>query len=74
MMLDKGHFRAVIDTDDLDDVQVSISMCCSLDTCEALLEVDETTLTKELHDLRFMIHDYVNYLYQLKNEAVAYAV
>ena len=74
MTMDKGHFRAVIDTDDLDDVQVSISMCCSLDTCEALLEADETTLTKELHDLRFMIHDHINHLYQLKNEAMAYAV
>lgn len=74
MMIDKGHFRAVIDESDLDDVQVSISMCCALDTCEAMLPENETQLEQELHELRMMIHDYVNYLYALREGGLACAV
>ena len=74
MIVDKGHFRAVIDADDLDDVQVSVTMGAPLDTCEALLAWDEAELMQEFRELRLMINDYVNYLYQLREEKLAYAV
>lgn len=74
MIVDKGHFRAVIDADDLDDVQVSITMGAPLDTCEALLVQDESELMQEFHELRLMIKDYKEYLRQLREEALAYAV
>lgn len=73
MIMDKGHFRAVLDTSDLDDVQVTIRMG-DLDTCEALLELDEKALADEFRELRLMINDYVNHMYMLKREEMAYAV
>ena len=71
MIVDKGHFRAVIDAD---DVQLSITMGALLDTCEALLAQDEAKLMQEFCELRLMINDYVNYLYQLREGELAYAV
>lgn len=74
MIVDKGHFRAVIDADDLDDVQLSITMGAPLDTCEELLAQDEAELVQELRELCLMIKDYKEYLRRLHKEELAYAV
>lgn len=71
MMIEKGHFRAVIDAD---DVQLSITMGAPLDTCEALLAQDEAELVQELRELCLMIKDYKEYLRRLHKEELAYAV
>ena len=71
MIVDKGHFRAVIDAD---DVQLSITMGALLDTCEALLAQDEAELVQELRELCLMIKDYKEYLRRLHKEELAYAV
>lgn len=74
MIITRGHFRAEIDAQDLDDVQVNITMSCAMDTCEAMLGQAESQLEGELSALRYMIHDYVSYLYELREEGFAYAV
>lgn len=70
-IIEKGHFCAEIDAD---DVQLSITMGAPLDTCEALLAQDEAELVQELQELCLMIKDYKEYLRRLHKEEFSYAV
>lgn len=72
-IIEKGHWRAEIDTSDLEDVQTRITMY-PLDTSESLMAEDGEELQKEYAALRYMINDYVNCLYELRNGGFAYAV
>lgn len=72
-IIEKGHWRAEIDTSDLDSVEMRITMY-PLDTCEALMADDGEELQKEYAALRYAINDYVNGLYELRNGGLAYAV
>ena len=72
-IIEKGHFCAEIDTDYLDDVDVKITMH-ALETSESLMESDGQDLRSEYEELRRMISEYVNHLYELREGRLAYAV
>ena len=45
-----------------------------LETCESLLESDGEDLAKEYAALRWMVNEYVNHLYELREGGLACAV
>ena len=72
-IIEKGHWCAEIDTSDLEDVEVKITLH-ALETCESLMESDGQDLQKEYTALRYMVNDYVNHLYEQREGGLAYAV
>lgn len=72
-VIEKGHFCAEIDDSNLEDVDVRITMH-PLETCESLLESDGEDLAKEYSALRWMVTEYVNHLYELREGRLACAV
>lgn len=72
-IIEKGHFCAEIDDSNLEDVEMRITMH-PLETCESLLESDGEDLAKEYAALRWMVNEYVNHLYELREGGLACAV
>lgn len=74
MFITRGHYRADIDAEDLEHVEISITMSISLETSEALLLEEEKRLNQELKELILMVHDYTAFLKKLHREELEYAV